>query len=74
MVDIQNHLITKHHHLAFTHRKDIILKPYQPVVVAILNQLHPATILDAPSGSGWLKGLLSFDAKLDGLDLFAPPP
>ncbi|PIQ10888.1 MAG: methyltransferase type 11 [Hydrogenophilales bacterium CG_4_9_14_3_um_filter_59_35] len=50
------------------------LKPYQPVVASILNQSRPATILDAPSGSGWLKGLLGFDAQIDGLDLFAPPP
>ena len=50
------------------------MKPYQPVVASILDQLRPATILDAPSGSGWLKDLLSFEAKIDGLDLYAPPP
>lgn len=50
------------------------MKPYQPVVASLLNQLRPATILDAPSGSGWLKGLLGFETKMDGLDLFARPP
>jgi SAM-dependent methyltransferase len=50
------------------------LKPYQPVVASILNQSRPKTILDAPSGSGWLKELLGFEAQIDGLDLFAPAP
>ena len=52
--------------------KDGLLKPYQPVVASLLRQLRPATILDAPSGSGWLKGLLGFETRIDGLDLFAP--
>lgn len=51
-----------------------MVKPYQPVVASLLNQSRPATILDAPSGSGWLKPLLTFDTCLDGLDLFAPAP
>lgn len=50
-----------------------MLKPYQPVVASILNQLRPTTILDAPSGSGWLKTLLRFETRIDGLDLFAQP-
>jgi SAM-dependent methyltransferase len=49
------------------------LKPYQPVVASLLNQSRLATILDAPSGNGWLRRLLKFDAQIDGLDLFAPP-
>jgi SAM-dependent methyltransferase len=50
------------------------LKPYESAVAAILNEARPATILDAPSGSGWLRPLLRFDTQVDGLDLFAPPP
>ena len=50
------------------------MKPYQPVVASILNRLRPASILDAPSGNGWLKGLLRFETSIDGLDLFALPP
>ncbi|MCS7064353.1 MAG: methyltransferase domain-containing protein [Methylacidiphilales bacterium] len=48
-------------------------KPYQPVVSDLLNQWRPATILDAPSGSGWLKDALHYKCKLDGIDLFTPP-
>lgn len=50
------------------------MKPYEPVVAAILDQSRPASILDAPSGSGWLRARLSFDAQVDGLDLFASRP
>ncbi|MDP2811736.1 MAG: class I SAM-dependent methyltransferase [Rhodocyclaceae bacterium] len=50
------------------------LKPYQPAVAKLLNSRRPASILDAPCGSGWLRGLLDFDCGIDGLDLFAPPP
>ena len=50
------------------------MKPYRQVVANILNELRPANILDAPSGNGWLASLLKFDAPMDGLDLFAPPP
>ena len=49
-------------------------KPYRPIVASVLNQSRPKTILDAPSGSGWLKTLLDFECEIDGLDLFAPPP
>jgi SAM-dependent methyltransferase len=50
------------------------LKPYQPVVAALLNARQPRTVLDAPCGSGWLAGLLDYDFEIDGIDLFAPPP
>jgi SAM-dependent methyltransferase len=50
------------------------LKLYQHVVASLLNQSRPAAILDAPSGNGWLRPLLSFDTQIDGLDLFAPFP
>ncbi|HSH93442.1 MAG TPA: class I SAM-dependent methyltransferase [Roseimicrobium sp.] len=50
-------------------------KSYQPVVAGILNSRKPGVLLDAPSGSGWLRKLLDFPCEVDGLDLFekAPP-
>jgi len=51
-----------------------VLKPYQPVVAALLNARRPQTVLDAPCGSGWLADLLDDDLQIDGLDLFASPP
>lgn len=50
------------------------MKPYHAVVASILNQNRPATILDAPSGKGWPEGLLDFETRMDGVDLFVPPP
>jgi len=47
------------------------MKPYMPVVANILSKLKPRTVLDAPSGGGWLRELLSFDCEIDGVDLFA---
>lgn len=49
-------------------------KSYQTVVAEILNQIRPSTILDAPSGTGWLRNLLNFDTSVDGIDLFEQPP
>jgi hypothetical protein len=40
------------------------------VVVDILKRLAPTTILDAPSGDGWLAQKLSYPAVIDGIDLF----
>lgn len=51
-----------------------VLKPYQPVVAALLNARQPRTVLDAPCGSGWLADLLGYDLQLDGIDLLAGPP
>lgn len=50
------------------------MKPYEPVVVSILEESRPATILDAPSGSGWLGPRLQFDMQWDCVDLFAARP
>lgn len=49
-------------------------KSYQPVVASLINHRRPSTILDAPSGGGWLKSLLTYEHLIDGLDLFAPAP
>ncbi len=46
------------------------MKPYMPIVVEILNKQAPSTILDAPSGEGWLWTMLKFDTKIDGIDFF----
>jgi len=52
----------------------VAAKAYVPVVCALLAARRPSTILDAPSGSGWLPGQLTFRADVDGLDLFAQTP
>src|SRR5947209_19962485 len=49
-------------------------KGYQPVVERLLRERQPATVLDAPCGSGWLRGALDFHCAVDGLDLFAEAP
>ena len=50
------------------------MKPYMPIVVEILNKQAPSTILDAPSGEGWLQTMLKFDTKIDGIDFFENKP
>lgn len=50
------------------------MKSYQPVVAALLDELRPRTVLDAPCGTGWLPGLLRFECQVDGLDLFGSAP
>ena len=50
------------------------MKPYMPVVAEILNEARPASILDAPSGGGWLQPMLRFDHSIDGIDLFESKP
>jgi SAM-dependent methyltransferase len=45
-------------------------KIYKPVVRDILTAHRPKTILDAPSGGGWLKDLLDWTPEIDGIDLF----
>ena len=49
-------------------------KPYQPVVAQIVNRARPRSILDAPSGSGWLRAELAYEADVDGIDFFAAEP
>ncbi len=48
-----------------------LLKPYQPVVLDLIQQSNARLILDAPSGSGWLPHQLTDDYQVDGVDLFA---
>jgi len=49
-------------------------KKNRPVVVKILNELRPASILDAPSGNGWLQKNLDYQPEFTGLDLFEDKP
>jgi 2-polyprenyl-3-methyl-5-hydroxy-6-metoxy-1,4-benzoquinol methylase len=44
------------------------------VVADILNEREPSSILDTPSGHGWLKSLLNFNFSIDGIDLFENKP
>ncbi len=49
-------------------------KPYRPVVADILNRLRPQTVLDVPSGSGFLRQFLDADVAVDGVDLYCARP
>jgi SAM-dependent methyltransferase len=49
-------------------------KEYMPVVAAILKSRHVTSVLDAPSGGGWLRGLLDGNVALDGIDLYDARP
>lgn len=49
-------------------------KAYHKVVASLLNRSRPATILDAPSGTGSLRALLNYPCRIDGVDLFASRP
>lgn len=47
------------------------MKPYQSIVLALINKRKPRSILDAPSGSGWLGKVIHGNCEIDGLDLFS---
>jgi hypothetical protein len=49
-------------------------KPHRHTVAEILNCSMPKTVLDAPSGSGWLRSALNYDMDIDGIDLFESKP
>lgn len=49
-------------------------KSNRPVVARIVNEKQPATILDAPSGDGWLLRELDYRPAMTGLDLFEEKP
>ena len=49
-------------------------KPYRPIVAGILNKLRPQTVLDAPSGSGFLRQFLNADVVVDGVDFYCARP
>lgn len=40
------------------------------VVLKIIESFNPNSILDCPSGNGWLAKKLSCEAQIDGLDLY----
>ena len=49
-------------------------KEYMPVVAAIVSRAGAKTVLDAPSGNGWLRALLGSDVTVDGIDLYDAQP
>lgn len=49
-------------------------KPYRPVVAEILNRRRPQTVLDVPSGLGFLRQFLDAGVALDGADLYCARP
>jgi SAM-dependent methyltransferase len=49
-------------------------KNYVPVVADILRQHRPSRILDAPSGSGWLRSMVDSECEIDGIDLYGKAP
>jgi hypothetical protein len=44
-------------------------KEYMPVVAAILSRAGSKTVLDAPSGNGWLRAAVDSNVAIDGVDL-----
>lgn len=50
------------------------MKAYQPIVGAIAKMTGARTILDLPSGLGWLRSQVSQDVEIDGIDLFEQKP
>jgi SAM-dependent methyltransferase len=49
-------------------------KEYMPVVASILAGAGAKSLLDAPSGNGWLRGVVGSDVAIDGLDLYGTRP
>ncbi len=49
-------------------------KEYMPVVGAILQRARAVSVLDAPSGNGWLRSVVAPEVEIDGLDLFDDRP
>jgi cyclopropane fatty-acyl-phospholipid synthase-like methyltransferase len=50
------------------------MKEYMPAVAAILATRPVATVLDTPSGSGWLRAMIDPKVALDGIDLYDARP
>jgi SAM-dependent methyltransferase len=50
------------------------IKEYMPVVAAILSRTGAKTVLDAPSGNGWLRTAVASDVAIDGVDLYEAKP
>ena len=45
------------------------VKSYMPVVLKIIEEKKPLSVLDAPSGNGWLKSMETIPTEIDGIDL-----
>jgi SAM-dependent methyltransferase len=43
------------------------------VMVGLLGRMKPRTVLDVPSGNGWLRTRLAAETVMDGIDLYAEP-
>ena len=51
------------------------MKTYQPIVCSIAELIRPRSILDLPSGSGWLRREINQpDVAIDGIDLYQERP
>jgi SAM-dependent methyltransferase len=50
------------------------IKEYMPVVAAILSRTGAKTVLDAPSGNGWLRTAIASNVAIDGVDLYEAKP
>jgi SAM-dependent methyltransferase len=50
------------------------VKEYMAVVAAILSRTGAKTVLDAPSGNGWLRTAIANNVAIDGVDLFETKP
>lgn len=55
-------------------RGTIFVKAYQPIVGAIAKAAAARSILDLPSGLGWLQSQVPDGVEIDGIDLFEPKP
>jgi SAM-dependent methyltransferase len=51
------------------------MKAYQSIVAEIARAVRPRTVLDLPSGSGWLRSRIAQpDVVIDGIDLYESQP
>ena len=50
------------------------MKSYRPIVGEIARAIRPQTILDLPSGDGWLRKEIPDAGAIDGVDLYEQKP
>jgi 2-polyprenyl-3-methyl-5-hydroxy-6-metoxy-1,4-benzoquinol methylase len=51
------------------------MKAYEPIVGSIVRAARPRSILDLPSGGGWLRAQVDgLDVEIDGIDLYEGRP
>lgn len=51
------------------------MKAYQPIVGELARTIRPRTILDLPSGQGWLRAQIAMPGvAIDGIDLYEGRP